>query len=347
MPGQQWDFEIKRAFKKAEIIVIFLSNQSIDKRGYVQRELKAAVKYLEEKLSDDIYIIPVKLDDDVEVPEVLESIHWINISHPDALPIIAKSISKQFERLGYQKNEIEKSQELTVGSKVIKESWEGLPGYEVELSIPIIHSDRFKNVTEITSIIEGDLTSTLQGHRADKLSQMPEFYSWGQDRFLRTNTFDAFFTHTVKERILSIVYSVDWYGAGAAHPNQHFETYIFFLEPLHRVTSLNQLFDEPDSAFLVLVELVRNELRALKYSSDDEDSGGLLDEKWILDGTASWADLSKYSCGESSITFYFSPYQVGPYVVGPQTVDVPYQKFVHLLGREAKSALGVRWLDAL
>ena len=59
MPGQNWEFEIKRALDKSSVIMIFVSRNSVSKRGYVQRELKLALAKLSEKLIDDIYIIPV------------------------------------------------------------------------------------------------------------------------------------------------------------------------------------------------------------------------------------------------------------------------------------------------
>jgi putative cell wall-binding protein len=75
--GQNWDFEIKRALRRASIIIVFISNTSIDRRGYVQREIKAALDRASEKLIDDIYLIPVILDDDASVPEQLSHIQHV------------------------------------------------------------------------------------------------------------------------------------------------------------------------------------------------------------------------------------------------------------------------------
>lgn len=68
LPGQPWELEIQRNLRKSEIIIIFLSHTSVNKRGFVQKELKTTLRYLEEKLFDDIYIVPIKLDTDVIVP---------------------------------------------------------------------------------------------------------------------------------------------------------------------------------------------------------------------------------------------------------------------------------------
>ena len=38
MPGQNWDLYIKHALEEATIIISFISKNSIDRRGYIQRE---------------------------------------------------------------------------------------------------------------------------------------------------------------------------------------------------------------------------------------------------------------------------------------------------------------------
>jgi len=45
--GQNWDFEIKRALDKSAIVIVLWSDNSRDRRGYVQRELKISLNMLE------------------------------------------------------------------------------------------------------------------------------------------------------------------------------------------------------------------------------------------------------------------------------------------------------------
>ena len=78
--GQNWDFEIRRELDKAAIIVVFISNNSVDRRGYVQREIKLALSKADEKLPTDIYIIPILLDDDAQIPEQIKHIHCVRAS---------------------------------------------------------------------------------------------------------------------------------------------------------------------------------------------------------------------------------------------------------------------------
>lgn len=102
LPGQPWEFEIKRNLKKSEIVIIFLSNNSISKRGYVQRELKIATTYIEEKLQDDIYIIPIRLDDDAKIPDSLSEIQYLNISSNDSLHLLKQALDAQRDKLGFE-----------------------------------------------------------------------------------------------------------------------------------------------------------------------------------------------------------------------------------------------------
>jgi hypothetical protein len=68
LPGQNWPLEIERAVKGATFFVACLSRNSVSKRGYVQRESRQALDKWKEMLIDDIYLIPVRLDNS-EIPE--------------------------------------------------------------------------------------------------------------------------------------------------------------------------------------------------------------------------------------------------------------------------------------
>ena len=58
--GQRWERIIQEELRRADFIVLLLSQTSINKRGYVQKEFRAAQNYVQEKLDDDVYLIPLK-----------------------------------------------------------------------------------------------------------------------------------------------------------------------------------------------------------------------------------------------------------------------------------------------
>ena len=42
LPGQKWVSEIKNAIKKADLFLVILTRNSVDKRGFIQKEIKIA-----------------------------------------------------------------------------------------------------------------------------------------------------------------------------------------------------------------------------------------------------------------------------------------------------------------
>lgn len=124
-PGQNWDFEIKRALDKATFVLIFISKLSYDRRGYIQREIKAALDKLTEKLIDDIYIVPVLLDDDAKIPEQLSKIQYISANDSQCLELIADALQHQLESLGIERLEIQEKERVYWNSRIKKEEWNG------------------------------------------------------------------------------------------------------------------------------------------------------------------------------------------------------------------------------
>ena len=49
LPGQEWENEIPKAVRAAEAILVCLSQSSISKEGYVQKEISYALNVAEEK----------------------------------------------------------------------------------------------------------------------------------------------------------------------------------------------------------------------------------------------------------------------------------------------------------
>jgi TIR domain-containing protein/SIR2-like protein len=63
LPGQVWRDEISKAIKSSRYFIGILSSNSVERRGYVQKELKEALDILEEISYTKIFVIPVRLDD--------------------------------------------------------------------------------------------------------------------------------------------------------------------------------------------------------------------------------------------------------------------------------------------
>ena len=48
LPGQDWDYEIETALEESDFVIVFPSERSVGKMGYVQREFRRAMYRSEE-----------------------------------------------------------------------------------------------------------------------------------------------------------------------------------------------------------------------------------------------------------------------------------------------------------
>jgi formylglycine-generating enzyme required for sulfatase activity len=62
-PGQDWNLEIEKAVEAADAIIVCLTKNSINKEGYVQRELRIVLDFADYKPEGTLYIMPVRLEE--------------------------------------------------------------------------------------------------------------------------------------------------------------------------------------------------------------------------------------------------------------------------------------------
>ncbi len=77
LPGQDWRIMIEEAVESSDIVIICLSNNSVSKEGYVQKELRYAREIALEKPEETIFLIPLRLDE-CDVPRGLRFYQWVD-----------------------------------------------------------------------------------------------------------------------------------------------------------------------------------------------------------------------------------------------------------------------------
>jgi WD40 repeat protein len=91
LPGQDWRLEIRQAVRKCDVVLVFLSKKSINKEGFVQKEIKYALDISDEKPEGSIYVIPARIEK-CEVPDRLLKWQWVNLFEADGFEKLYESL---------------------------------------------------------------------------------------------------------------------------------------------------------------------------------------------------------------------------------------------------------------
>jgi hypothetical protein len=97
LPGVDWDREIVRQIKQSSSVLFCISNRSFNKRGYIQKELRAALEVFQEVPSGQTYLIPVRLEE-CTVPEELLKYQFADIFREGVFDKLLKSIFIQWAK---------------------------------------------------------------------------------------------------------------------------------------------------------------------------------------------------------------------------------------------------------
>ena len=101
LPGVRWDTEIAKAVKESEVVIVCISNNSVSKEGYVQKEIKRALDVADEKPEETIFIIPLKLEE-CNVPERLSQWQWVNYYEDGAFEKLMSSLRMRARSIGIE-----------------------------------------------------------------------------------------------------------------------------------------------------------------------------------------------------------------------------------------------------
>ncbi len=335
LPGQNWQLHIDRASFDANLVVLLLSTKSVTKRGFVQKEANAAIERLKEKLPDDIYVIPILLEP-CEVPTHLSTrLQYVDLNDPDAWDRIRAALRRAAEQQSIELESGAVAGAFRVYTETIKERWEGAPGHDVDIDYPRFESSAHRDsARELSSFFAGRAFKTLITERQAPWTQMPDLFVGEFDHGLLNERWERYTIAHATDRLLSLSYYVQWYGAGAAHPNSHFETYNFaVLEKVHHL-ALSDFLDLTQRASRRLKDVCNREL-CKQYWQRYQEMPAKDQVAWFSDGLhrTSWHD-QPFTVHADRFTFLFGPYEVSSYGAGDWNVDVSYHEVFDFLKRD-------------
>lgn len=120
LPGHNWDMEIEKAIEVADAVIVFLSNNSVSKEGYVQRELRFVLDVADSKPEEMIFVIPLRLDD-CPRPRRLRRWHSVDYFPADLRKATYKRL---LESLNVRRETIEKVNLVSPVAKIINQKLE-------------------------------------------------------------------------------------------------------------------------------------------------------------------------------------------------------------------------------
>jgi len=121
----------------------------------------------------------------------------------------------------------------------------------------------------------------------------------------------------VDENIASIVYSV-YVDTGGAHPNGYYISLNYDLKNNKEIALADVFGNQPDYLQKVSAYCVTD------LTKQVTERMGNTDGTWIKDGAGPTSEnYSVFMVTNNSLIFYFSPYQIAPYVAGDFKVTMP------------------------
>ncbi|RLD07825.1 MAG: hypothetical protein DRI32_00005, partial [Chloroflexi bacterium] len=77
-PGQDWGLEIEKAVEETDTVLVFLSNNAVTKKGYVQKELRMVLRISDYQPDGTIFTIPLRLEK-CAVPRALSMWQYLDL----------------------------------------------------------------------------------------------------------------------------------------------------------------------------------------------------------------------------------------------------------------------------
>jgi len=98
LPGQDWQYEIRKAVRTSDVVVVCLSKQ-FNQAGFRQKEVRLALETALEKPEGEIFIIPARLEE-CETLESLRHLHWVDLFEEGGYEKLKRSLSLRAEQVG-------------------------------------------------------------------------------------------------------------------------------------------------------------------------------------------------------------------------------------------------------
>ena len=92
-PGQNWEYEIRKAILKSDVVIVCLSRAFNKQHGYRHEELKIALEKAPLLSEGEIFVIPARLEN-CDLPESLRHLHRVDLFEDDGYKKLIRTLRK-------------------------------------------------------------------------------------------------------------------------------------------------------------------------------------------------------------------------------------------------------------
>ncbi|MEW6126280.1 MAG: DUF3298 and DUF4163 domain-containing protein [Acidobacteriota bacterium] len=198
--------------------------------------------------------------------------------------------------------------------------------YEYEASYPQLDGVKDAKTDGFNKAIAGMINSQVSRFKKDA----PESFNADDPEQVSGLWIDYHVTFASDE-LISVVFDMSEYSAGAAHPNSYSTTFNYDLRNGKEI-KLRELFANANFLQVIANHCTRTLTARLKKIE-------AYDETMVKDGASAKADnYSSWNITRKGLLFNFDPYQVAAYAVGPQEVLIGYESLKEVLKKDSPIA---------
>jgi TIR domain/Deacetylase PdaC/Protein of unknown function (DUF3298) len=327
LAGQNWDIEIKKALRQSDFIILLLSQNSVNKKGYVQREFKLALNYCDERPVEDIFLIPVKIND-CSVPFGLEKYQWFELNGRLDFDGIADSLNHQKKKLDAINTKDTPVGQFKYTTKIINKEIGINPKSIIDIFYPSFLESENEDFSFINNKIENYVFAQYERVINPRFTDLEMKPQDNDDIFAQMDnelkvSFDI---KTATNNIVSLTIRTYMF-LGGAHGNYWTVGFNFRLNPFLTIT-LSDIFphgNDINLTFLINTLKVNLMLNAKeKFGIIDPD------EFFLLPLKREWSEISNFVIEATGITFIFGIYQLTAYSLGEHEITITFEKLHEL-----------------
>ena len=248
-PGALWERALSVAIRRCDLLIIFLSERSVDKHGLLRKELIQALSDWEEKEADDVYVVLARLEA-CKIPDQLENFQKFealdDLKTPQLVTLLRVLHGKATGKLDFLPTKLEYKQR-----QIFPES----PTHcDIGVTIPQFDTADDDLITAANSLIEGTAQDILEAflvHAGSGLSAK-EIKELGLEKSPNDGFWLQPIVLTATRSLISIEFYISTYRRGETQRH-------------HYTRTLN--IDVENSTELFLKDIVHNEAMAMKFFS--------------------------------------------------------------------------------